>query len=182
MTSGPDSDDRRHFLRIALIGGIGVISAGVGSASVFLPPKPGESVANGPKPLVPMLKLGALEKDKPLTVELTLSLRDAWRVRSRTRIVYVLRTGDGDKADAFRALSSICSHAGCTIEAKDDKFVCPCHGAEFKFDGSKLKGPAPRDMDPLAVSVADFRGAAWLYVDWQEFVVGTEERTPRGSA
>ena len=182
MTSGPESEDRRNFLRIAVIGGIGVIAAGVGSASVFLPPTPGESVAEGSRPLVPMIKLGALEKDKPLAVELTLSVRDAWRVRKRTQLVYVVRTADSEDASSFTALRSICPHAGCTIEVKDDKFACPCHGAQFEVSGKVTKGPAPRDMDPLAVSIANYSGQPWLFVDWQEFMVGTEERTPRGSS
>ena len=81
-------------------------------------------------------------------------------------------------------MSPICSHAGCTIEyhEKDSQFVCPCHDAKFKIDGTRVDGPAPRDMDPLGISIAEYEGKSWLFVDWQEFVVGTEERTPRGNA
>ncbi|MCA8917983.1 MAG: Rieske (2Fe-2S) protein [Planctomycetes bacterium] len=182
MADGPESEDRRNFIRIAVIGGIGMIAAGAGSASVFMPPAIGDSAAPGPKPLVPMIKLGALAADKPLTLQLTLSVRDGWRVRNRTQTVYVLRTGDGEGAADFTALSSICSHAGCTIEHREDKFVCPCHGAEFELSGKVTKGPAPRDMDPLPVSIAEYQGAPWLYVDWKEFALGTEERIPGSSA
>ncbi|MCB9892953.1 MAG: Rieske (2Fe-2S) protein [Planctomycetes bacterium] len=184
MTSGADSEDRRNFLRIAVIGGIAVITGGVGAASAFVPPKPGESVGAGPQPLVPMLKLGALAKDKPLRLHISLSARDGWRLRTREQLVYVVRVGDGEDAAAFKALNPVCSHAGCTIDyhEKDSQFVCPCHGAEFKTDGTKTKGPAPRDMDPLEAKIADHKGQPWLFVAWQDFVIGTEARTPRGSA
>lgn len=181
MGNGPDSEDRRKFLRIAVIGGIAVVSGGVGAASVFAPPATGETAGDGPRPLVPMIKLGALTAGKPLALQLTLSVRDAWRVRSRTQTVFILRVGEDDVAEAFTALSSVCPHSGCSIEHKEDKFHCPCHGAEFELDGSHTKGPAPRDMDPLAVSISEHEGAPWLFVGWQEFVLGSEERTPRGT-
>jgi Rieske Fe-S protein len=184
MTSRPDSDDRRNFLRIAVIGGVAVITGGVGAASAFVPPKLGDSVGEGPQPLVPMRKLGALAKDKPLRVQISLSARDGWRLRTRQQLVYVVRVADGDIATAFKVLNPICSHAGCTIDyhEKDDQFVCPCHGAEFTPDGTRTKGPAPRDMDPLEAKIADHRGQAWLFVTWQDFVIGSEEPIARGSA
>ena len=184
MGNGPDSDDRRNFLRISVIGGIAVITGGVGAASAFIPPKLGESVGEGPQPLVPMLKLGALAKDKPLKLQISLSARDGWRLRTREQLVYIVRIADGEDAAAFKVLNPICSHAGCTIDyhEKDKQFVCPCHGAEFKSDGTKTKGPAPRDMDPLEARIADHNGQPWLFVSWQDFVIGTEERTVRGGA
>ncbi len=183
MPERPD-DDRRTFLRIAVIGGIGILTAGAGAASVFLPPRTGESAGVGPQPLIPIARLAALLKEEVLSLEISLSVRDGWRLRTRRQRVYLQRVADGDEASAFKALSAVCSHAGCGIEyhEKDKQFFCPCHGAEFKLDGTLQKGPAPRDMDPLDVTVAEHEGAAWLFVNWQEFVMGTEQRTPRGNA
>lgn len=183
MPEQPD-DDRRTFLRIAVIGGIGILTAGVGAASVFLPPKTGQSAGGGPQPLIPMARLAALLKEEVLSLEISLSVRDGWRLRTKRQRVYLQRVADTDDAAAFKALSPVCSHAGCTIEyhEKEKQFHCPCHGAKFKQDGSLEKGPAPRDMDPLEVTVADHDGASWLFVNWQEFVMGTEQRTPRGNA
>ncbi|MCG3185201.1 MAG: Cytochrome b6-f complex iron-sulfur subunit [Planctomycetes bacterium] len=183
MPEQPD-DDRRTFLRIAVIGGIGILTAGAGAASVFLPPKTGQSAGGGPQPLIPMARLAALLKEEVLSLEISLSVRDGWRLRTKRQRVYLQRVADTDDAAAFKALSPVCSHAGCTIEyhEKEKQFHCPCHGAKFKQDGSLEKGPAPRDMDPLEVTVADHDGASWLFVNWQEFVMGTEQRTPRGNA
>ena len=182
MDNQPGSEDRRNFLRITVIGGIALIAAGGASASVLLPPRVGESVDAGPRPLAPMAKLGLLEKDKPLACEINLSVRDGWRLRSRRQVVYVVRVADGDDAAAFKALSPICPHAGCSVELKETRYVCPCHGAEFTAAGAREKGPAPRDLDALDVNIADHDGKAWLFVNWQEFNVGTEQRIPRGSA
>jgi Rieske Fe-S protein len=182
MGNGPDSEDRRNFLRISVIGGVALIAAGGASASLFLPPALGPSVGAGPRPLAPMLKLGLLEKDKPLGLEINLSVRDGWRLRTRRQVVYVVRVAEGDTAAAFKTLSPICPHAGCSVELKETRFVCPCHGAEFKPDGAREKGPSPRDMDSLDASIADHEGKPWLFVSWQEFNVGSAERTPRGNA
>jgi Rieske Fe-S protein len=65
---------------------------------------------------------------------------------------------------------------------KEARFVCPCHGAEFNATGVRQKGPSPRDLDPLEVSIAEHEGKPWLFVVWQEFAVGSEQRLPRGSA
>jgi Rieske Fe-S protein len=179
---GPESEDRRAFLRITVIGGVALIAAGAASASVLLPPAVGESVGAGPRPLAPMLKLGLLERDKPLPVEIALSVRDGWRLRTRRQTVFVVRVADGEAAAAFKALSPICPHAGCLVELKEARFVCPCHGAEFNAAGTREKGPSPRDMDPLEISIGDYQGRPWLFARWQEFNVGTSEGTPRGSA
>lgn len=179
-----ESEDRRKFLRVALIGGIAVVSGGAGAASVFTPPHTHSETEPGPRPLAPMIALGAIEKGAVLGVEISLSVRDGWRLRNKQQRVYIVRTGDGEDAASFKALSPICSHAGCTIEYHDDdgRFVCPCHDARFEKDGTLIDGPAPRDMDPLDVSIAEYEGRAWLFVDWREFVIGTEVRTPRGRA
>lgn len=183
MGNGPDSEDRRNFIRIAVVGGIAVVSGGAGAAGVFFPPKH-EAGAAGPRPLAPLIKLGALEKDSPLGLTISLASRDGWRLRTRQQTVYVLRVADGDDASAFKAMSPVCSHAGCEVEYHDadNKFLCPCHGAEFDVQGAVTKGPAPRGLDTLAVSIAEHEGKPWLFVDWQEFVIGTEASTPKGSA
>jgi cytochrome b6-f complex iron-sulfur subunit len=52
----------------------------------------------------------------------------------------VIRTA----ADAFVALSAICTHAGCTVsyaKARND-VVCPCHGSTFALSGAVTNGPA----------------------------------------
>ena len=55
------------------------------------------------------------------------------------------------------ALSTICTHLGCTpnwLEA-ESKFKCPCHGSGFYATGINFEGPAPRPLERVGVSLAE---------------------------
>jgi len=71
--------------------------------------------------------------------------------------LFVLRKGG-----AYRALSAICTHLGCTVgEAEGGGYHCPCHGSVFSADGTNEAGPAPK---PLPWRPLTLRGGA-LIVD-----------------
>ena len=67
-----------------------------------------------------------------------------------------------EKADCFifrdhqgvRAVSSICTHLGCTLEKSEHGFNCPCHGSYFNQDGKVQSGPAPRSLAWFKISLA----------------------------
>jgi Rieske Fe-S protein len=60
-------------------------------------------------------------------------------VRSAKGDVLVARTG----ADAFTAVSAICTHQTCEITGYSGQtYVCPCHGSQFDATGRVLAGPA----------------------------------------
>ena len=80
--------------------------------------------------------------------------------------VYLFR-----ERNAFRALSGVCTHLGCTVKYSPSKgeqemtvrgrtyvskgeFRCPCHGSDFRDDGTNYSGPAPRPLQWLYVEVA----------------------------
>jgi cytochrome b6-f complex iron-sulfur subunit len=58
---------------------------------------------------------------------------------------YLCRLEDG----GFLALSSKCTHLGCTIPwvDKEKRFACPCHGSAFDIAGEVISPPAPRALD-----------------------------------
>jgi cytochrome b6-f complex iron-sulfur subunit len=58
-------------------------------------------------------------------------------------------------ADGIWAVSTVCTHLGCIVNAHPDGFECPCHGSRFGADGSVTKGPAPRALAWLKVSAAE---------------------------
>ncbi len=100
--------------------------------------------------------------------------QDGWKESRVRRSVWVYREGVGDRVT--RVLSPLCPHLGCPINWQTDRrqFSCPCHGGTFADDGSRLAGPPPRSMDPLAFEVR----AGRLWVRWQDFRIGVAERAP----
>jgi cytochrome b6-f complex iron-sulfur subunit len=66
---------------------------------------------------------------------------------------WVIRAKDERNRDIVYALSTTCTHLGCTpnwLEA-DKKFKCPCHGSGFKISGINFEGPAPRPLERHAI-------------------------------
>jgi cytochrome b6-f complex iron-sulfur subunit len=66
--------------------------------------------------------------------------------------VFIVRDGD-----SFVALTSVCTHLGCSIRTDPDKpgFFCPCHGSRFRPDGTNYAGPAPRPLQAYEISLGN---------------------------
>ena len=78
---------------------------------------------------------------------------DGWRKAVSEKAVYVAKGSKGQ----LIVLTSICPHLGCTVPWNKEKnqFVCPCHGATFGADGTRVSGPSLRGMDTLETSIQD---------------------------
>lgn len=57
--------------------------------------------------------------------------------------------------DGFYALSLVCTHLGCTVDQKDDRFECPCHGSVYNSRGDVLKGPAQKPLLALRLTTTE---------------------------
>jgi cytochrome b6-f complex iron-sulfur subunit len=57
-----------------------------------------------------------------------------------------------DKEGVY-AISTVCTHLGCIVKPSAAGFECPCHGSRFAPDGEVRKGPAPKPLPWLQVSV-----------------------------
>jgi cytochrome b6-f complex iron-sulfur subunit len=57
----------------------------------------------------------------------------------------------------FYALSTVCTHLGCTPNwlSSDAKFKCPCHGSGFLRTGINIEGPAPRPLERYRIVMAE---------------------------
>lgn len=61
-----------------------------------------------------------------------------------------------DGQQMIYALSTVCTHLGCTpnwLEG-EQKFKCPCHGSGFYKTGINFEGPAPRPLERHGISLA----------------------------
>ena len=64
---------------------------------------------------------------------------------------YLVRLADS----GFLALSSKCTHLGCSLPwvEKENRFVCPCHASAFDMTGTVISAPAPRALDTFRVFI-----------------------------
>jgi cytochrome b6-f complex iron-sulfur subunit len=77
-------------------------------------------------------------------------------------------------AAGIHAISTVCTHLGCIVRAEVGGFKCPCHGSEFSADGRVIRGPAPKALPWLKVSVT----SEGVIVDEGEVVPpGTKAKT-----
>lgn len=54
---------------------------------------------------------------------------------------------------------SSCPHLGCKInKTENNLLVCPCHGSQFKMDGSNQKGPANQALKKLEFEIDEISG------------------------
>jgi len=78
------------------------------------------------------------------------------------------------------ALYKVCTHLGCLYAWLDEegKFRCPCHGSEFEYDGTYIRGPAPRSLDRFVVQVTTPDGEVLAETDPE---TGAPVSVPEGS-
>jgi menaquinol-cytochrome c reductase iron-sulfur subunit len=174
----PESSDevsRRTFMANATIaiGGIVGVVLTVPIIGSLLPPK--NATAGSWAPLTAK-ELDALQKatEKPVKMTFTLKYTDAYLPeQSADEYVWGIKVNPekfraarpdifnqpGGKANVpydvvnmgFVVFSPICPHLGCYYNWSDaqNRFMCPCHGSQYSFDGTHVAGPAPRGLDPL---------------------------------
>jgi cytochrome b6-f complex iron-sulfur subunit len=138
MTETPEAlgrEERRRFL-LRLWKGLGVL-AGLellGVLAVYLSPREGRATGGG------RVTAGPVAEFTPASV--TPFPRGKF---------YLVRLSDG----GFLALSSRCTHLGCTVpwSEKEKAFSCPCHASAFDLRGEVLSPPASRPLDLFAVTI-----------------------------
>jgi menaquinol-cytochrome c reductase iron-sulfur subunit len=111
--------------------------------------------------------VGALSEfsslSEPLERTIQIEQVDGWRKAISEKAVYVTKNSQGQ----LQVLSSICPHLGCTVPwvSAKQEFICPCHGAVYAPDGSRVSGPCLRGMDTLETVEQDGQ----LFVRFQYF-------------
>jgi Rieske Fe-S protein len=103
----------------------------------------------------------------PVKKALVISQDAGWGQFNTQQLIWVLKTGQH-----LTVYSAICPHLGCTINAADRGFICPCHGSAWDEVGKRLGGPTPRELDTLEFKIED----GMLKVKYQFFKLGTQEK------
>ena len=75
-------------------------------------------------------------------------------------------------AKRVRVQTAVCTHLGCTVNAVETGYKCPCHGSTYDQYGRNTGGPAPRPLVFFKV----FQGASGdLMVDKSKTTLDWEE-------
>lgn len=95
----------------------------------------------------------AIRRVTPVDGRIELALAHYPELSERESVLRILPDGSDDPilvltdaTGSVTALSSACTHLGCTVEAETTRLVCPCHGSTFDRAGRVLKGPAERSL------------------------------------
>lgn len=125
--------------------------------------------------LLRMASLEALPEDgTPRKFPVVMDRIDAWNRFPNEPVgaVFLRRTERG-----VEAIHVVCPHAGCFVgyDPQKKEFYCPCHGAHFALDGTRLdeNSPSPRDLDTLQVEV---RNDSEVWVKYENYRTGTPQK------
>lgn len=71
--------------------------------------------------------------------------------------IWIVHTDQYEGRNMIFALTSVCTHLGCTPNWLDgeQKFKCPCHGSGFYITGVNFEGPAPRPLERAGLRIAE---------------------------
>jgi cytochrome b6-f complex iron-sulfur subunit len=120
----PEQPSRRSFLTLASGSAIALYAAATGGLSIlFLRPR----VTFGPPSRVNIGKPDQYSAGNQVVLpEAKICIR-----REGNRVA---------------AISTICTHLGCTVNPVDTGFDCPCHGSTYDSSGEVTGGPAPEAL------------------------------------
>lgn len=111
--------------------------------------------------LYPLLRFSEFKvKSKPVYVSVPAPLPASGFHAERNFLLFVSPT----KAIA---VSRKCTHLGCRVNFHEDKqrIECPCHQSRFTVDGTRLSGPAEKNLPTYPVTEQkDLDGTITAYV------------------
>jgi menaquinol-cytochrome c reductase iron-sulfur subunit len=170
----PDEISRRTFMANAVVTMSGIIGVGLAIPIVGGLIPSGEEAQKGSWSSLSSTEFDELETATTTPVKLSFSMitKDAYlppekledyvwgvkvnpaKFRAARPDLFQTPGGDVDYPAVnmgFVVFSPLCPHLQCRYEwnASMNRFLCPCHGSQYNFDGAHIAGPAPRGLDPL---------------------------------
>jgi cytochrome b6-f complex iron-sulfur subunit len=131
-THAAAATERRNFLTLFSGAALALWAAATGALSlVFLRPR----VTYGPPSRLAVGKADAFDPGTQV-------------VLPEHKIV-IRRVGD-----RVAAISTVCTHLGCTVSPTETGFDCPCHGSQYDERGDVIGGPAPKSLSWFEITVA----------------------------
>jgi quinol---cytochrome c reductase iron-sulfur subunit, bacillus type len=115
--------------------------------------------------------LAGIPEGKPVRRNVLVSLNAGWGRFNTERLVWVIRQGE-----TLTVFTAVCPHLGCTVSARAEGFVCPCHSSKWDARGERLSGPSPRGLDVLEHRIEGDK----LKIKYQNFRHGTPAKEVMG--
>ena len=137
--------DRRDFMKAAIFGIGGLISAAIGLPAIAY--IVGPALKQGTDAWIRLGAISKVEPDSPTLFKTTVETQTGW-IKAEEEVSAYVSTENGQD---FIVMSKICTHLGCRVRwiADDGKFHCPCHNGVFAKDGTVVSGPPPRPLQRL---------------------------------
>lgn len=93
----------------------------------------------------------------PRVINITPQIGDAGKTTIYVRTFNDERdaVNEGQDPQPFVAISTRCTHLGCPVRyvQASQKFICPCHGGVYGFEGQVEGGPPVRPLDRFYTKV-----------------------------
>jgi Rieske Fe-S protein len=140
---------RREKFLTTVTGGLAAVCVSCLTAACSKDAAPSPSAAS-----TPITTPGTSPGSNAFTVKLDTELKAINDFISKSGII-LIRLATGNVASSFLAVSSVCPHAGATVEYNNTKssFLCSAHGSTFGPDGSLVLGPATKGLTKLLVEI-----------------------------
>ncbi|HKZ70741.1 MAG TPA: Rieske 2Fe-2S domain-containing protein [Anaerolineales bacterium] len=73
------------------------------------------------------------------------------------RIADPEQPGEFPAQEGVIAIYKVCVHLGCLYKwvPENDRFECPCHGSKYLATGTRIEGPATRNLDAFILEALD---------------------------
>ena len=170
---------RRSFCKSAIAAGVAAVAVAPPVAAGIRTVLSVTEVQSSQEKFYPVASLDTLD-GTPRKFMITDDKDDSWNRNANVKVgsVFLRKTGENEVV----ALSPVCPHALCVIEAAVKKnpktesdeslLYCPCHAAHFDLNGVRLDGVSPRDLDILETKIEN----GTVYVKYEEFINGIAEK------
>lgn len=147
---------RREFLYYVWSASMALFMAEFGGAILWfaLPRfKPGEFGGKFTLPVTEIPSIDSEPKDYPAGRFWLVNLGSKRATDSRQPADYPVQEG-------VMAIYKVCVHLGCLYKwtPVTDRFECPCHGSKYLATGTRVDGPATRNLDVFIMRALDDTG------------------------